>query len=83
MRVLVVSGSPGTHRGRGWMGGLLLRMELAFRAAELGSTGEREEGGAREAERQRRERGGGAREAERQGREMERKKVRERGSGGG
>lgn len=39
MRVLVVSGSPDTHRGRGWMGGLLLRMVVAFRVAELGSTG--------------------------------------------
>lgn len=48
MRVLVVSGSPETQRGRGWMGGLLLRMELAFRAAELGSTGKRARGRKRE-----------------------------------
>lgn len=38
----MVSGSPDTHRGRGWMGGLLLRMEVAFRVAGLGSTAEGE-----------------------------------------
>lgn len=38
-----VTGRVATHTGRGWMGGLVLRMVLAFNVAELGKTeGDRE-----------------------------------------
>lgn len=33
-----MTGSVATHTGRGWMGGLVLRMVLAFIVAELGRT---------------------------------------------
>lgn len=37
------TGRVATHTGRGWMGGLVLRMVLAFNVAELGKTeGDRE-----------------------------------------
>lgn len=32
------TGRVATHTGRGWMGGLVLRMVLAFNVAELGKT---------------------------------------------
>lgn len=43
MRVLAGAGVGGTgrvvtHTGLGWMGGLVLRMVLAFNVAELGRT---------------------------------------------